>query len=163
MRKADRKLARDLTEYAIAVETAGDIIVKRLLPLAKDKSDQRIMFSAAGKEELVSIHERVMSNMSLAFNVLVSDDLESARLLLEEKSEMTRMERKSRKRHLQRLSEGTQISFESSDIHLETVSALREFNSHISAVAYPILYRGGQLLETRLIQGMGKEEADLDE
>lgn len=162
MRKADRKLARDLTEYAIAVETAGDIIVKRLLPLAKDKSDQRIKFSAAGREELVTIHERVISNMSLAFNVLVSDDLESARLLLEEKSEMTRMERKSRKRHLQRLSEGTQISFESSDIHLETVSALREFNSHISAVAYPILYRGGQLLETRLIQGMGKEDADLD-
>ncbi|MEP2027723.1 MAG: Na/Pi cotransporter family protein [Paracoccaceae bacterium] len=162
LRKPDRKLARDLTEYAIAVETAGDIIVKRLLPLAKEKSDKRIKFSAAGREELVKIHERVMSNMSLAFNVLVSDDLESARLLLEEKSEMTRMERKSRKRHLQRLSEGTQTSFESSDIHLETVSALREFNSHIAAVAYPILYRGGQLLETRLIQGMDKEQAEMD-
>ena len=80
MRKADRKLARDLTEYAIAVETAGDIIVKRLLPLAKEKSDGRIKFSEAGREELVSIHERVISNMSLAFNVLVSDDLESAQI-----------------------------------------------------------------------------------
>lgn len=162
LRKIDQKQARQLTEYAIAIESAGDIIVKRLLPMAKEKSDDRIRFSKAGREELLSIHERVVANMALAFNVLISDDLESARLLLEEKSEMARMERRSRKRHLQRLSEGAQISFESSDIHLETVRALREFNSHIAAVAYPILYRGGQLLETRLIQGIDKEEIDAD-
>jgi phosphate:Na+ symporter len=162
MRKYDQKHARELTEYAIAVETAGDIIVKRLLPMAREKADQNIRFSKAGADELEAIHDRVMANMALASNVLISDDVESARLLLEEKSEMTRMERKSRKRHLQRLSAGAQISFESSDIHLETVSALREFNSHISAVAYPILYRNGQLLETRLIQGIGKEEVDAD-
>ncbi|AXI54398.1 hypothetical protein SuNHUV7_37480 (plasmid) [Pseudoseohaeicola sp. NH-UV-7] len=162
MRKYDQKHARELTEYAIAIETAGDIIVKRLLPMAREKADQSIRFSKAGADELETIHDRIMANMALASNVLISDDVESARLLLEEKSEMTRMERKSRKRHLQRLSAGAQISFESSDIHLETVSALREFNSHISAVAYPILYRNGQLLETRLIQGIGKEEVDAD-
>jgi phosphate:Na+ symporter len=158
MQKSDRKLARDLTEYAIALEAAGDIIVKRMLPLAKEKYDQGIRFSTAGEQELIHIHEQVLSNMSLAFNVLISDDLESARLLLEEKSEMTRLERKSRKRHLQRLSEGARISFESSDIHLETVGLLREFNSHVAAVAYPILYRGGQLLETRLIQDIRKDQ-----
>lgn len=160
--KSDKKQARELTEYAIALEASGDIIVKRLLPLARHKSDQDIHFSKAGQEELISIHEHVVANMSLAFNVLVSDDLESARLLLEEKSEMTRMERKSRKRHLKRLAEGAQISFDSSDIHLETATTLREFNSHIAAVAYPILYRGGQLLETRLIQGIDKDQIDMD-
>lgn len=159
MRKPDLKQARELTEYAIALETAGDIVVKRLLPLAKTKCDKSIRFSSAGQAELIAMHERVISNMALAFNVLISDDLESARLLLEEKGEMTRVERSSRKKHLKRLGSGTEISFDSSDIHLETLRSLREFNSLIAAVAYPILYRGGQLLETRLIEAIGDEDA----
>jgi phosphate:Na+ symporter len=155
MRKPDQKMARELTEYAIALETAGDIVVKQLLPLARTKSDQSLRFSRAGRDELVAMHERVIANMALAFNVLISDDLESARLLLEEKAEMARIERSSRKKHLKRLGKGEEVSFDSSDIHLETLRALREFNSLIATVAYPILYRGGQLLETRLIEAIG--------
>jgi len=79
---------------------------------------------------------------------------EAARLLLEEKTEVARMERQSRRRHLARLGAGL-ASFETSDLHLETVRALKDFNSLIAAVAYPPLYRGGQLLETRLIGSLG--------
>ena len=59
---------------------------------------------------------------------------------------------------LKRLAEGTQASFESSDIHLELLRGFREINSHLASVSYPILYRGGQLLETRLIENMSEEE-----
>lgn len=147
----DTRRVHEITEYAIAVEAAGDIVVKRLVPLAKEKFKKGIRFSDSGKGEINVMHEKALANMMLASNLVVSDDLESARLLLEEKQEMTLLERKSRKRHLKRLSDGVQISFDSSDIHLETVGALRDFNSHLAAVAYPILHRGGQLLETRLI------------
>jgi len=158
MRKSDYKEARELTEYAIALESAGDIIVRTLMPLAQEKNDGNIRLSTAGQSELVTMHERILHNLSLASNVLISDDLASARLLLEEKVEMTKMERSSRKKHLRRLSEGKAISFESSDIHLETTRSFKEFNSLVAAVGYPILYRGGQLLETRLIETMPKEE-----
>lgn len=158
--KRQKKRARELTEYAIALESVGDLVVKLILPLARERALKGIRFSDAGKEELISIHERLMANMGLALNVLVSDDLESARLLLEEKSEMTRLERSSRKRHLKRLTEGTQTSFDSSDIHLEVLRGLREINSHIASVSYPILYRGGQLLETRLIETMSEDDED---
>lgn len=147
----DTRRVHEITEYAIAVEAAGDIVVKRLVPFAKEKFKKGIRFSDSGKGEINVMHEKALANMMLASNLVVSDDLESARLLLEEKQEMTLLERKSRKRHLKRLSDGVQISFDSSDIHLETVGALRDFNSHLAAVAYPILHRGGQLLETRLI------------
>jgi len=160
MRKAERKEARELTEYAIAIESAGDIVVKGLLTLACEKDEQGVKFSTAGYAELVSIHERIIANMALAANVLLSSDLEFARLLLEEKTEMTRAERASRKKHLKRLSEGSEISFDSSDIHLETLRSLKDFNSLIAAVAYPILYRGGQLLETRIIENMEHEDAE---
>ena len=103
--------------------------------------------------------EAVRATFRLASNVLISDDLESARLLVMEKTEIKQTERQSRKRHLQRLSEGRADSFESSDVHLETLRALRDLNGHIAAVAYPILYRNGQLLETRLIQDMDERKS----
>ncbi|RKF16786.1 Na/Pi cotransporter family protein [Roseovarius spongiae] len=150
--KTETKRLRELTEYAIALEVAGDIVVKRLVPLAKEMREKGIKFSPNGRVEISHMHEKVQANIVLASNLLISDDLESARLLLEEKQEMARLERKSRKRHLKRLGEGVQISFDSSDIHLETVGSLRDFNSHVASAAYPILHRGGQLLETRLIE-----------
>ena len=51
------------------------------------------------------------------------------------------------------------MSFDSSDIHLETLRAFRDANSEIAAVAYPILYRNGQLLETRLITQLDEVQA----
>lgn len=148
------KQARDLAEYAIAVEAAGDIVVKQLLPLAQERADHRIRFSQKGLEELITMHEQIMANIKLASNVVISDDVDSARLLVEAKDEIARTERKGRRTHLRRLSQGTEVSFDSSDLHLETLRALKEFNSKIASVAYPILYRKGQLLDTRLIENM---------
>ncbi len=157
MTKAEARHARELTEYAINLEVAGDIISKKLMKLALSKSRKKVKFSSAGWAELQALHERVIANMTLAFNVLLSEDIESARLLMEEKSNMASKEHKSRKKHLKRLREGREESFESSDIHLETLRALKDLNSQIAAVAYPILYKHGQLLETRLVEEMGSE------
>ncbi|MFD3189050.1 Na/Pi cotransporter family protein [Sedimentitalea sp. HM32M-2] len=156
--KQNLKTARDLMEYAIRLETAGDVVSKRLTVLAEAKRRQRVAFSKDGWSELVHLHESIQANLRLASNVLISDDLESARLLNVEKTEFKRAERDSRKRHLRRLQSGNSDSFKTSDIHLETLRALREFNSHISAIAYPILYRTGQLLESRLIEDLPKDE-----
>lgn len=148
------KQARDLAEYAIEIEAAGDIVVKQLLLLAQERNDHRIQFSQKGLEELISMHEQIMANIELASNVLISDDVESARLLVESKDEISRTERRNRRTHLRRLSQGTEVSFDSSDLHLETLRGLKEFNSRVASVAYPILYRKGQLLETRLIENL---------
>ncbi len=87
-----------------------------------------------------------------------ADDLESARQLMAEKSEVSRLEGKSRKKHLKRLASGEGDSFDSSDIHLDALRALKDLNSQYAAVAYPILYKGGQLLETRLITTLDEDE-----
>ena len=93
-----------------------------------------------------------MANMQLALNVLVSKDRESARQLLEEKDQMRTAERLSYGQHLKRLQTGTQHSIETSDIHLETVRALKTINSLLASVAYPILSETGDLLDSRLAQ-----------
>ncbi|QAX31085.1 Na/Pi cotransporter family protein [Leisingera sp. NJS204] len=158
--KEQLKTARSLMEYAIRLETAGDVVARRLTVLAGDLNKRNLSFSREGWMEITRMHEAILANMQLASNVLISDDLESARLLSLEKTELKRMEHDSRKRHLKRLQNGARESFDTSDIHLETLRALREFNSHIAAVAYPVLYRNGQLLETRLINEMLPEDAE---
>lgn len=147
----DSERLREMVEYAIAVESAADVVTKRLIPRALQKAAEGIELSQEGADEINQIFGRIAGNIPLASNVLVSDDPESARLLLEEKEEVARQERQSRKKHLERLSRGSALSFESSNMHLETLRALKDFNSLIAGVAYPILQRSGQLLETRLI------------
>ncbi|MCK8484243.1 Na/Pi cotransporter family protein [Aliiroseovarius sp. S2029] len=156
--KDETKTIRGLMEYAIRLEAAGDVIGRKLTSVAKEKLDGHLSFSQEGWAELVRMYEAVCANFHLASNVLVSDDLESARLLVFEKAEFKRAERKSRKYHLARLQNGRVESFETSDIHLETLRALRDINNHIAAIAYPILYRNGQLLETRLIEDLDAKE-----
>lgn len=151
MSKAQMKTMRALVDYAIALEAAGDILAKRLVPLAEERAKKRLRLSKAGKEELTAIHARVLANLKSAATVLLSEDVEGARLLIEEKAEMGRLERLSRKKHLKRLSAGDPDSFASSDIHIETAYSLKEVNSWIVTVAHPILAREGQLLETRLV------------
>ena len=146
-----RKELRNLLEFAIAIEAAGDVVSKTLAPLAATRARDDIRFSAEGLAELRGMHDRVVANIALAGNVLVSGDVGIARRLLEEKGEFTHRQRKSRKSHLKRLARRRVESLESSDLHLETGLAFKEFNSHIASIAYPILSREGQLLDSRLI------------
>jgi phosphate:Na+ symporter len=156
MSKVETRKVRELAEYAINLETAGDIVAKRLMQLAANKATQDISFSDAGWEEIRNMHEKIVSNMTLAFDVLISEDVEAARLLMEEKNDLAKRERKSRKKHLNRIRHNEEVSLESSDLHLETLRALKELNSQIASIAYPILFRNGQLLETRLVDDIAE-------
>ncbi len=156
--KSENRQMRNLVDYAISLEAAGDIVVKRLIELAGEKDREKLRFSDAGFDELRALHERIARNVNLATNVLLSADIESARLLLEEKAAIAQLEQSSRKKHLHRLSSGDSDSLASSDIHLETAYSLKEFHSWIVKIAHPILVREGQLLETRLIQKIGGDE-----
>lgn len=140
----------ELTSFAINLEAAGDVIAKNLLRLAAEKNEKKLAFSPEGWRELTDLHDRVMANMQLALNVLVAGEPDTARQLLEEKDRMRERERASHERHLERLQSGSVRSIETSDIHLETVRALKQINSCLASVAYPILAESGDLLESRL-------------
>ena len=129
--KPEKRTARAMVDYAIRLESAGDLVAKRFTALAEDLHRTNAQFSKDGWKELSALHARISANLKLAGNVLISDDLESARLLKLEKDEFKRAERSSRKRHLKRLQNGSTNSIATSDMHLETLMAFREFNSHI--------------------------------
>ncbi|MEI9415151.1 Na/Pi cotransporter family protein [Mesorhizobium sp. Cs1321R2N1] len=150
MTAAEAQRGVELTDFAINLERAGDIVAKNLLVLTQELRDKNLRFSRAGWSELAGLHNRVMANMQLALNVLVSSDLVSARQLVVEKERMRELERMSHDRHLKRLQSGMTQSVDTSDIHLEAVRALKEINSLMASVAYPLLTQSGDLLESRL-------------
>ncbi len=147
------KRGMQLTNIAISLERVGDLISKDMLRLSVDVHKQGLSFSKEGWSELTHLHNRVGTNIQLALNVLVSENLESARLLIKEKEIVRELEQRSHDRHLERLGRGARESVSSSDVHLETVRALKEINSRFAAFAYPVLSDHGELLESRLLDG----------
>ncbi len=144
------RLGIELTDFAINLEHAGDIISKTLLPLALEKNAKTMVFSEEGLAEMRSLHGRVETNISLALNVLVSRDIDSARQIVREKEIVREVERRSHDQHLTRLQQGVARSIETSNIHLEVLRAFKEINSLVASTAYPILTESGQLLQSRL-------------
>jgi len=145
------KRSMDLTGIAINLERVGDIITKDLLRLSAKMRKKKLTFSSDGWNELTRLHARVLANLQLSLNVLVSEDVDSARQLVEEKEFMRTLEEQSHDAHLARLGQGTPQSIATSDIHLETIRALKEINSRFITTAYPILKKSGLLLDSRLV------------
>ena len=143
-----RKIA--LINFAVNLESAGDVIAKNLLHLADTKNRESLKFSHQGREELIELHKQVITNMHLSINTLVSGNQTFARRLIEEKVRIRGQEQQSAEHHYQRLQSGSAESIETSNIHLETIRALRQINSLFAAVAYPILSHSGDLLDSRL-------------
>jgi phosphate:Na+ symporter len=144
--------AMGLASFAVNLEHASEIVAKTLLKLTSERQDKGLVFSEEGWRELTDLHAQVMANIQLALNVLISGDRESARELVKEKDRVRDLELSSQDGHLRRLQGGTVESLESSRIHLETIRALKQINSHFAAIAYPILSEAGDLLGSRLAQ-----------
>ena len=146
----ESRRSMEMIGHAINLEHIGDLISKDLFGLAEKCHAKSVQFSAAGKDELNQMHDRVLTNFRLALNVLVSGDIETARDLVAEKGKMREIERESHEAHLLRLQSGTQDSIETSDIYIEAVRALKEINSLSVQFAYPLLADRGELLESRV-------------
>lgn len=141
----------ELTEAAIHLEYAGDVVAKSLLQMAEERLAGAGAFSQEGWRELMLLHTAVFSNVRLAASLLVSPDPVIAREMVRQKEHVRHLMEASSKNHLERLRQGVAASIQSSDMHLEIVRALKEFNSLVTTMAYPRLRETGDLLESRLV------------
>jgi phosphate:Na+ symporter len=147
--KESRRWA-DIMSLTINLEHVGDIIDKNLMELAEKKIRKRLSFSEAGQAEIADMHARVLANLQLALNVFINADLASAQRLIAEKESIRDLERRYADNHLQRLAEHTVSSIETSALHLDIMRDMKRINSHMCAIAYPILEEAGVLAPTRV-------------
>jgi phosphate:Na+ symporter len=75
---------------------------------------------------------------------------DAARALVEEKDRVRDLEQALQRSHLDRLKMGLSESIETSNIHQETLRALKQINSAVTMIAYPILEETGDLMASRL-------------
>jgi phosphate:Na+ symporter len=144
---------QELIGACVKLEQVGDIIVRNMLVHVAKKMRHNLNFTEEGWRELSAFHASVLTNARLAFNVLVSRDAATARQLVQEKDRLRDMEKESSRSHFSRLGEGTARSVETSSIHLDTIRDLKQINSLLAAIAYPVLEEHGLLRGSRLHAG----------
>ena len=142
--------AIEILSFATNLEHIGDIIDKNLMELAAKKKRDKAVFSEAGLAELGNFHIQVKENLQRAIHVFISGDVQLARDLLAQKVAIREKERQSIESHFDRIGRGTAQSIDSSALHLDILRDLKRINSHLTSVAYPILERAGELVDTRL-------------
>ena len=140
----------DVLTFTTNLEHIGDIIDKNLMELAQKKIKKRLTFSNEGLAELTAFHQRVAANLQTACNLFMAGDVKLARQLLQDKANLREAEQLAAENHYQRIREGRTESIETSAIHLDVIRDLKRINSHLTAVAYPILEQTGELTATRL-------------
>ncbi|MFC3208323.1 Na/Pi cotransporter family protein [Aquamicrobium soli] len=141
---------QELIGACVKLEQVGDIIVRNMLVHVQKKLDQGLEFTPEGWRELSAFHASVLANARLAFNVLVSRDAETARQLVLEKDRLRDFEKETSQKHFLRLRDGTPKSIETSSIHLDTIRDLKQINSLLASIAYPVLEEQGLLSGSRL-------------
>jgi phosphate:Na+ symporter len=142
----------DLSNIAVNLEAASDMIARGLVGLARRLQAEGVAFSASGRAEIGDLHDRVLSNIQLALSIMMTRDPGDARELVARKESVRRVEQTLQRQHLDRLREGLAESIETSSIHQETLRALKQVNASFSVIAHPILSETGDLLESRLAQ-----------
>jgi phosphate:Na+ symporter len=149
--EASAAQCQSLLSTTIKIEQAADIISQNMLNRVKKKHERNTAFSAEGWAELKAMHAEVLKNAHLAFNLLINRDIEHARQLVASKEAMRALVRESEERHLQRLRAGNVASFDSSSLHIDTMRDLKEVNSLVVSIAYPVLEDQGMLRHSRLL------------
>lgn len=141
----------DLASISSSLDSASDAIARVMLELAKRLDAQNLQFSPQGREEIHDFTDRVQSNVQLALNVMMNQNPAEARELVAAKEKVRKVEQKLQRSHIGRLREGLAESIETSNIHQETLRALKQINTAFSMVGYPILLKSGDLLKSRLV------------
>jgi len=143
---------QELIGACVKLEQVGDIIVRNMLVHVRKKNARGLEFTSQGWSELAAFHAAVLANARLAFNLLISRDCDTALQLVREKDRMREVERDMNHSHFERLAQGTARSIETSSLHLDTIRDLKQINSLLVSISYPVLEEHGLLRSTRLVR-----------
>jgi phosphate:Na+ symporter len=113
--ESERLRCQELLAACLKLEDVGDIIVRNMLMHVRKEMKHGLNFTSDGWSELVRFHT-VMAAARLAFNVLVSRGVETARQIVEKKDRLRDLEKAWSRSLFDRLSEGTPRSIKTSAV-----------------------------------------------
>ncbi|MBS0315984.1 MAG: Na/Pi cotransporter family protein [Proteobacteria bacterium] len=157
--EAESRRWTDVISFTINMEQIGDIVERVILDVEDKKIKQGFAFSEAGMADLCTMHARLVDNLRLGMSVFLNGNLQDAKKLIEEKMRFRELEMRAGAAHLDRLSENSVLSMETSSLHIDLISDFKRINSHICSIAYPILDSAGALAPNRLRPTEAADEA----
>jgi len=147
----DHRRLNEILCFVMHLEQAGDVIDRYLLPHASKRLKRGLVFSKEEQAELVTLIERLGSNLRTAGSLLMTGDLRIARMLADEKVSLRDVEAQATILHFEGLRNGRLDTAQASALHLDLLRDMKLINSHIvAAAAYPVLEHSGYLLQSRL-------------
>jgi phosphate:Na+ symporter len=117
----------------------GDVIDKNLMELAKKRLNKQVEFSAEGRQDIQTLHAKVLENLELALSAFTSRDQALAQKVLRHKPVIRDLEQELYQRHIKRLEAGLSESFETSSIHLDVIANYKRINSLVTNIVYPLV------------------------
>ena len=152
--EGDQTRVREILTFATNVVSAGDLIDGNLLGILNKMIKRGLVFSKAGQADVLGMIERLITNTRTAATLFMTGDVRSARQLVAEKEVFRSLETAAADAHFARFRAGEVDSIETSTLHLDTLRNLRGLNGYlVTAAAYPVLERHGELLPSRLRDG----------
>jgi phosphate:Na+ symporter len=117
------------------LEQIGDIIAKRLIPLAEKKMLLNTQFSKDGQDEIKDYHLRTMKQISRAIEVFKDVNLKDAKKMEKKYKKYRMMEMDLRRTHFERLRSDIPETVATSEIHLELIELLKRISSNATNIA----------------------------
>ncbi len=117
------------------LEHIGDLIDKNLMEMARKKIDLRLRFSVGGEQDIILMHGQIYTNLQMAVEAFVKSDEELAGKVIHQLPRIEKLEADLRFAHLKRLHDGLQETIDTSTIHLDVISNLKQINSHVASIA----------------------------
>ena len=136
----------EIMTFATNLEHIGDIIsVDMIDSILRKKIVDRAKMSLQDREDINNLYQPVLLSFNLSLSVFTSGDLAMARQLLAKKYQFRKLEKQAVVNHLNKLREDVTYNSRLSALQLDVLRDLKRINSHLTAVAYPILDAAGQL------------------
>jgi len=122
-----------------SLEEIGDIIDQNILDMAGKKIHWAREFSQEGWRDIHDYHGRILETFAWTISAMTASDEELAHRVLRSVDHLKAQEGELRLKHLARLQAGLKESFETSSIHLDTLSSFSRIASLLADLVRPIL------------------------
>ncbi|WP_440866951.1 Na/Pi cotransporter family protein [Symbiopectobacterium purcellii] len=135
----DSRRWAEVIDTALNLKQAGGILEHISSSFTNKALDARLSLSSEGMEELLALHQRLTSSLSLAMLVFLTGDMTNAKRLRRAKHRLILLGRRYSHAHVERLHQQNPQSLETSSLHMGLLGDIRRLNSLFCAVAYHVL------------------------
>ncbi|AOE87665.1 Na/Pi cotransporter family protein [Pseudomonas sp. TCU-HL1] len=153
MSDGDADRAQEILLFAINIEHVGDLVANSLLPLV-----MRRAFSEFEMSWVLPLQAAIEESLHLAISVFLREDLTAAQRLQARKELLRRLEANASREYFRRLRENRGAWVESGDLFHRMLRDYWRIHHHVTALAYPMLERGGTAAAPRRPAAPGRSD-----